>query len=85
MKLSAAVEVWLANPNWSASTLSEHKSIATHHILPRRGDMQPAKITHDDVQIWTTELAGKMSASRVKRVHGVLSSILNRAIRPKHI
>lgn len=50
------------------------------HVEPRWGAVPVAKITTTGVQLWVSELAKKKSPSLVRRVHVVLSGILDMAV-----
>lgn len=79
------------------STLHSVESTWRTHVLPMWGDRAVASISHSEIQDWVALLhrgvesdepskvvKGK-SATTVKRAHGILSAILERATRDKRI
>jgi integrase len=58
-----------------------YESIAKVHLLPELGDYKVGDLGRDDVQgMYSRKLGGGLSAARVRRIHGVLSSALNHAV-----
>ena len=51
------------------------------HVLPRWGDWPIAKIDHLSVQQWVAELAGRRKPATVVAALGLLSTILDTAVR----
>lgn len=71
---------WLAGKTSLAeSTRSRYQDILTKYVVPRWGTTPLAKVTHEDVQQWITEL--ELSPASVRKVHRVLSMILDYAVR----
>lgn len=78
---------WLdGHPGWSASTLARNASILTRHVLPRWGTVPVSKVTFEEVQTWVTELsASGLAGGTVRKVLGVLSSVLGLAVKAKRL
>jgi len=55
------------------------------HVEPKWASRTIGTIEHSDVQDWVSDLARQKSATTVKRAHGVLSAILDRAVRDRRI
>jgi integrase len=56
--------------------------IARLHLLPSFGNLKLKDPTRDDVQrLYARKRAGGLSAASVRRIHDVLSSALNHAVR----
>lgn len=59
-----------------------YESIAKVHILPEFGAFRLVDLGREHVQrVYTLKREGGLSAARVRRIHGVLSSALNYAVR----
>jgi integrase len=59
-----------------------YKSIAKVHLLPVFGTTRLRDLTRDQVQrMYAHKRDAGLSAARVRRIHGVLSSVLNHAVR----
>ena len=62
------------------------QSIAKVHLLPAFGTIRLKDLTRDQVQrMYSHKLDAGLSAARVRRIHGVLSSALNHAVRWRFI
>jgi len=58
-----------------------YQSIAKVHLLPAFGTTRLEDLTREHVQrMYSRKRAAGLSAARVRRIHGVLSSVLNRAV-----
>lgn len=55
------------------------------HVQPIWGPRAVGDIRHSEVQMWVTRLSKEKSATTVKRAHGILSSILERAEKDRRI
>ena len=56
------------------------------YIVPRWGTTRLRDVSHAEVQAWVTELlAGGLSASSVQRTHGLLSQMLDLAVRDRRL
>lgn len=72
--------------NLKASTLSRYDDALEDHVLPRWGPVPVSAIEFDSVQAWIVDLVESgMSAAHVVKIHGVLSGVLDRAVRGKRI
>ena len=59
-----------------------YQSIAKVHLLPAFGDIKLKDLRREQVQrMYSLKCDGGLSAARVRRIHGVLSSALNHAVR----
>jgi integrase len=59
-----------------------YRDIARLHLLPPFGSKKLANLSREDVQrLYSQKRGAGLSAARVKRIHGVLSSALNTAVR----
>lgn len=59
-----------------------YRDIARVHLLPAFGTMKLDDLTRERIQtLYAQKLDEKLSAARVRRIHGVLSSALNTALR----
>lgn len=88
-KVTVAVmaDQWLAGKiNIRPTTRVRYESALHAHVLPRWADTPLDRIDHGTVQAWVAEMAiTGMSGSTVRKNHGVLSSILQLAVREKRI
>jgi integrase len=63
-------------------SLETLRDIARLHLLPAFGDTKLKDLTREQVQrLYSRKLDAGLSAARVQRIHGVLSSALNTAVR----
>jgi integrase len=63
-------------------SLETYQSIAKVHLLPAFGTIRLKDLTRDQVQrMYSRKRDAGLSAARVRRIHGVLSSALNHAVR----
>jgi integrase len=63
------------------STAERYAGIVREHIEPRWGTTRLADVSHADVQRWVTELSAVRSPATVRKVHRVLSLVLDLAVR----
>lgn len=78
---------WLAGKlNLKETTRARYVNALTVHVLPRWGDVPLVRVEHSAIQRWLAELtsSGQAGAS-VRKVHGVLSAILDLAVRQKRL
>ena len=62
------------------------EGIVRLYIVPRWGTTRLRDVSHADVQTWVTELlSGDLSASSVQRTHGLLSQMLDLAVRDRRL
>ena len=68
------------------STLATYESILGKHVLPRWGSTPLARVVHEDVVAWVSDLiASDLSAATVRYVHRVFSLLLDLAVRSARI
>jgi integrase len=62
-------------------SLETYRDIARLHLLPAFGGKKLTELTREDVQrMYSQKRDAGLSAARVRRIHGVLSSALNHAL-----
>ncbi len=75
-------ETWLAGQaHLKPSTLNRYEGIVRHHVLPRWQNVKLHQVSHADVQSWVTVLARTSSPATVRKIHRVLSLMLDLAVR----
>jgi integrase len=76
-------EIWLsAQAHLKATTRERYAGILREHIVPAWGSVRLANVSHADVQAWVSDLAtSRRSPSTVRKIHRVLSLILDLAVR----
>ena len=85
------LETWSAT--WFAGQLhlkatgrTRVEGILRLYIVPRWGSTSLRDVSHAEVQAWVTQLkAGGLSASSVQRAHGILSQVLDLAVRDRRL
>lgn len=84
--VEALGQEWLdTQSHLKPSTARTVESTWRIHVLPQWGSRKVGDIRHSENQTWLTSLAATRSATTVKRAHGILSSILDRAERDRRI
>jgi integrase len=84
--VSAWAETWLAaQAHLSASSRERSAGIVRTHILPRWEHRPLNRITHAEVQSWVSEMCATSAPASVRKVHGVLASMLDLAVRDKRL
>lgn len=80
-------EQWLAGKlNLKPTTRARYENALTVHVLPRWASTPLASIEHGAIQSWLAQLtAAGQSGASVRKIHGVLSAILDLAVRDKRI
>jgi integrase len=80
-------EEWIAvhRATVKPSTFHSDESAWRVHVLPMWGARSVGSIRHSEVQVWLSDLAGRRSVTTVLRVHGVIASILDGAVKDKRI
>jgi integrase len=63
------------------STLERYAGIIREHINPKWQNVKLADVSHADVQRWVTSLTDRLSAATVRKVHRVLSLVLDLAVK----
>lgn len=82
--LASRADSWLAaHPNWTPSTRARNEGIVNKHILPRWGSVRLDKISTDAIQEWSASI--DLAPGSVRKIVGVLTSILDRAVLTKHL
>ncbi|MFK5688736.1 tyrosine-type recombinase/integrase [Ornithinimicrobium sp. LYQ92] len=79
--------MWLAtHPSWAESTRARNRSVLDNHVLPVWGKVPLSRVTFEGVQGWVSDLqrAG-LAAATVRKVAGVLSSVLRYAVKSKRL
>ena len=75
-------DIWLAGQaHLKATTHERYAGILREHIVPTWGRVWLANVGHADVQTWVTTLAARRSPATVRKVHRVLSLILDLAVK----
>ncbi len=73
---------WLDNQtHLKPSTHERYAGIIREHIRPKWDRVKLAYVSHADVQKWVTALSKTRSPATVRKVHRVLSLILNMAVK----
>ena len=73
---------WLHNQtHLKPSTHERYAGIIREHIRPKWDRVTLANVSHADVQKWVTALSKTRSPATVRKVHRVLSLILNMAVK----
>lgn len=67
------------------STYHSDESAWRIHVEPKWGTRKIGSIRHTEISAWIAELSAAKSATTVKRVHGVLASIFDGAVRDRRI
>jgi integrase len=84
--IAALGSEWLATQtHLKPSTARSIESAWRVHVEPVWGTRAVADVRHSEVQAWVTRLASNRSATTVKRAHGILSSILQRAEKDRRV
>lgn len=77
---------WLANQtHLKPSALRPVESSWRVHVEPEWGWRRVSEIRHSEVQGWVTRMSAEKGATVVRRAHGVLSSVLEAAVRDRRI
>jgi integrase len=74
-----------AQAHLSPSSRERYAGIVRNYIVPAWGFRPLNRIGHADVQAWVSELAATMSPASARKVYGVLSGMLNLAVRDKRL
>ncbi len=79
--------IWLRGQvHLKATGRTRVEGIVRLYIVPRWGTTRLRDVSHAEVQAWVTELlAGGLSASSVQRTHGLLSQMLDLAVRDRRL
>lgn len=79
--------IWLANkkPVMKPSAYRPLEIALRLHVLPTWANRQVGSIRHTEVQSWVTTLSTTLGATSVIRAHGVLSGILENAVKDRKL
>ena len=85
--VGVVADQWLASKlNLKPTTRARYENALAVHVLPRWADAPLASVEHGAVQAWLGELSATgQSGASVRKIHGVLSAILDLAVRDKRI
>lgn len=78
---------WLAGKvALAATTKALYDNIVSTHVRPRWGVVRLTAVEHGDVQAWVAGLtASGLSAAHVRKIAGVLSGVLDLAVRDRRL
>ncbi|GIG90940.1 tyrosine-type recombinase/integrase [Plantactinospora endophytica] len=76
---------WLAGRSVEARTAERTLSMLRTHLLPKWADWPLARIDHLAVQEWVSELGNGLAPASVAKCYGLLSMILQTAVRARLI
>ncbi|VXC13328.1 Site-specific integrase (modular protein) [Aeromicrobium sp. 9AM] len=75
-------QTWLDGQNHvKLTTLNRYEGAVRKHILPTWGHVRLSAVSHSDVQVWVTSLSKTQSPASVRKIHRVLSLILDMAVK----
>lgn len=75
-------EIWMqSQSHLKPSSLAVVEVAWRIHVAPKWGRRMLGEIRHSEVQAWVSELSFRKSASVVTRVYGVLTGIMDVAVR----
>jgi integrase len=78
--------IWLnAQTHLKPSTHARYAGILREHIQPRWRRTRLGEISHAEVQTWVSQLHPDHSPATVRKVHGVLSRILDLAVKDRRL
>lgn len=79
--------MWLSGQvHLKATGRTRVEGIVRNYIVPRWGQTRLRDVSHAEIQGWVTELlAGGLSPSSVQRTHGLLSHMLDLAVRDRRL
>ncbi|AXE54075.1 site-specific integrase [Aurantimicrobium sp. MWH-Uga1] len=85
--VAALGPVWLENkkPVMKPSAFRPLEIAWRLHVLPTWGKREVGSIRHTEVQSWITALSKNLSPTSVIRAHGVLSGILENAVKDRKL
>jgi integrase len=85
--LGVVAEQWMAGKiNLKPTTRARYENALTVHVLPRWATVPLAAVEHGQIQAWLAELTSSgQSGASVRKVYGVLSALLDLAVRDKRI
>lgn len=84
--LGEVAELWMSSKvNLSASTRSRYRSVLDVHILPAFRTAPIADLTRERLRRWVTAMTATSSAATVQKNVGVLSQILDQAVKDSRL
>jgi integrase len=85
--VGVVADQWLTSKlNLKPTTRARYENALSVHVLPRWAGIPLASVEHGAVRAWLGELAAAgQSGASVRKIHGVLSAILDLAVRDKRI
>lgn len=85
--VGSVADLWIAGKvGLKPTTRALYESVLQVHIGPRWATTPLDRVEHGEIQNWVAELAASgMSAGHVRKVHGVLSGVLARAVRDRRL
>lgn len=77
------LDAWyeIASPDWSPTTRRNNRSIIERHLRPKWGDVSLRKLRPVDLDTWYSSKRKDITASTIRRIHGVLHLALEQAVR----
>lgn len=73
---------WLAaQTHIKLTTLNRYEGVLRKHVLPTWSHVTLDSVSHSDVQSWVTGLTGMQSPASVRKIHRVLSLMLDMAVK----
>ncbi len=82
--LNELLDRWLATKTGTVGdyTIVDYRGVADKHVRPTLGDLEAADIRPADIdRLYRTKLDGGLSASRIRRIHLVISQAFRLAVR----
>jgi integrase len=85
--LGEMTERWLRGQvHLKATGRTRVEGIARNYVTPRWGAVRLRDVSHSDIQAWIAEfVASGLSPSSVQRTHGLLSQVLDLAVRDRRL
>jgi integrase len=85
--LETVAAQWFAGKiNLRPTTRARYESALQVHVLPRWGSTPLDRLEHGEIQAWLAQLsAAGQSGASVRKAHGVLSAILELAVRDRRL
>lgn len=81
-KVGEWAEQWLRDKaDLKPTTRERYAGILREHVVPRWGAVRLGEVTHSAVQGWIAELAKDRAPATVRKVHRVLSMVLEAAVK----
>ncbi len=75
-------KLWLAGQTQLKPTTQErYEGVVRKHINPTWSNVKLSAVSHSEVQVWVTELTRTQAPASVRKIHRVLSLMLDMAVR----